>query len=64
MPTVKKTKKKAAKTGKKVKSKVVIKEKVKVRPKAAKSRDSLPKAPTRTTLPDNAVTFKVKIRRK
>ena len=61
MPTVKKTKKKAAKTGKKVKNKVVIKEKVKVRPKATKSHDSVP---TKTFIPDNGVTFKVKIRKK
>ena len=61
MPTIKRTKKKAAKTGKKVKNKVVVKEKVKVRPKAAKSRDSVP---IKTFIPDNGVTFKVKIRKK
>lgn len=51
---------------KKRKGKVTIKERVKVRSKATKraDRDSLPNAPTRKTLPDNSVTFKIKIKRK
>ena len=51
---------------KKRKGKVVIKERMKVRSKGTKraNTDTLPNAPTRTTLPDNSITFKVKIRRK
>ena len=62
MPTVKKTKKKAAKTVKKVKNKVVVKEKVKVRPKTTEKRDTMIIAPTR--VPDNSATLKIKIKRK
>lgn len=51
---------------KKRKGKVTIKEHVKVRSKRTKraNTDTLPNAPTRKTLPDNGVTFKIKIRRK
>lgn len=50
---------------KKRKGKVTIKERVKVRSKATKraNTDALPNAPARV-YPENAVHFKVKIRRK
>lgn len=53
-------KKKPVVKAKKKKRKVVIKETAKVRKKGAKM-DSLP---TKTYIPDNGVTFKVKVRRK
>lgn len=58
-----KPKKKAATKAKKVKGKVSVRQKVKVRPKGTKNAntDTLI-APTK--VPDNAVTFKVKIKRK
>ena len=57
------SKKKAVVKAKNRRRKVVIKESVKVRPKAAKtpSKDTLP---IKSYIPDNGVTFKVKIRKK
>lgn len=61
MPKPIRSKKKAATKPRKRKGKVVVRESVKVRPKTAAKRDTVP---TRTTIPDNGVTFKVKIRKK
>ena len=57
-------KKKPVVKAKKRKGKVVIKETAKVRKKGAKmaKNDTLPIAPAR--VPDNSVTFKVKVRKK
>lgn len=57
-------KKKPVPKAKKRKGKVTIKETAKVRKKGAKKakNDILPIAPTR--VPDNSVTFKVKVRKK
>lgn len=62
--TTRKPKRKAATRSKKRKCKVVVKESVKVRSKGAKtdSAKALPIAPMK--VPDNGVTFKVKLKRK
>lgn len=61
MPKPIRSKKKTATKPRKRKGKVVVRESVKVRPKTAEKRDTVP---ARTTIPDNGVTFKVKIRKK
>ena len=61
MPNPIRSKKKAATKPRKRKGKVVVKESVKVRPTTTEKRDTVP---TRTIIPDNGVTFKVKIRKK
>lgn len=61
MPNPIRSKKKAATKPRKRKGKVVVRESVKVRPKTTEKRDTVL---TRTIIPDNGVTFKVKIRKK
>lgn len=61
MPNPIRSKKKAATKPRKRKGKVVVRESVKVRPKTTEKRDTVP---ARTIIPDNGVTFKVKIRKK
>lgn len=65
MPKPIRSKKKAATKPRKRKGKVVVRESVKVRPKGTKmdSTKALPIAPARV-YPENAVHFKVKIRKK
>ena len=61
MPNPIRSKKKAATKPRKRKGKVIVRESVKVRSKTTEKRDTVP---TRTIIPDNGVTFKVKIRKK
>ena len=61
MPNPIRSKKKAATKPRKRKGKVVVRESVKVRPKTTAKHDTVP---TRAIIPDNGVTFKVKIRKK
>ena len=61
MPNPIRSKKKAATKPRKRKGKVIVRESVKVRPKTTEKRDTVP---TITIIPDNGVTFKVKIRKK
>lgn len=47
-----------------VRRKVRVSTKAKVRKKSEQPKDTIPKAPVKTTLPTNGITFKVKIRKK
>jgi hypothetical protein len=48
----------------KVKRKVSVSTKAKFRKKSEQPKDTLKKAPVKTVLPTNGITFKVKIRKK
>lgn len=46
------------------KRKVKVSSQARVRKKSEHPKDTIPKAPTRTILPTNGITFKVKVRKK
>lgn len=49
---------------KKRKGKIKVSQKARVRKKSEQPKDTMPKAPAKTVLPTNGITFKVKIRKK
>lgn len=49
---------------KKRKGKIKVSQNARVRKKSEQRKDTIPKAPAKTVLPTNGITFKVKIRKK
>lgn len=46
------------------KGKIKVKKSAQLRKKGEQPKDTIPKAPVKTVLPTNGITFKVKIRKK